>query len=84
MLDEPNSNLDAAGEEALTQAIEGIRRRGGIVIVVAHRPSALAALDHLLVLGGGKQRAFGLKSEIARQAAQPTPLRAVAGKQGTL
>ena len=45
VLDEPNSNLDAEGEEALTKAILGVRARGGIVIVVAHRPSALAAVD---------------------------------------
>lgn len=74
VLDEPNSNLDAAGDQALTQAIERIKARGGIVIVVAHRPSALAALDHLLVLGGGKQQAFGLKNDIARQALQPVPV----------
>ncbi|MBB6466843.1 ATP-binding cassette subfamily C protein [Aminobacter lissarensis] len=74
VLDEPNSNLDAAGDQALTQAIERIKARGGIVIVVAHRPSALAALDHLLVLGGGRQQAFGLKSDIARQALQPVPV----------
>ena len=43
VLDEPNSNLDAEGEEALTTAILGVRARGGIVIIVAHRPSALAA-----------------------------------------
>ena len=42
VLDEPNSNLDSEGEAALTQAIAGVRERGGIVIVVAHRPSALA------------------------------------------
>ncbi|WP_246801187.1 type I secretion system permease/ATPase [Mesorhizobium amorphae] len=79
VLDEPNSNLDAAGDQALTQAIEGIKARGGIAIVVAHRPSALAALDHLLVLGGGRQQAFGPKSEIARQALKPAavPLHAV-------
>ena len=41
VLDEPNSNLDTAGEEALTSAILSVRARGGIVIVVAHRPSAL-------------------------------------------
>lgn len=82
VLDEPNSNLDAAGEQALTQAIEKIRARGGIVIVVAHRPSALAALDHLLVLGGGRQQAFGLKSDVARQAIQPAPLHAVASAAG--
>jgi PrtD family type I secretion system ABC transporter len=79
VLDEPNSNLDAAGDQALTQAIERIKARGGIVVVVAHRPSALAVLDHLLVLGGGRQQAFGLKGEIARQALQPAavPLHAV-------
>lgn len=81
VLDEPNSNLDATGEQALTLAIERIRARGGIVIVVAHRPSALAALDHLLVLGGGRQQAFGLKGDIARQAMQPAPLHAVTSER---
>ena len=41
VLDEPNSNLDNEGEEALTRAIQGVRERGGIVVVIAHRPSAL-------------------------------------------
>src|SRR5205807_2860588 len=54
VLDEPSSNLDAVGEEALTEAILGVRRRGGIIIVVAHRPSALAAVDHLLVMNQGR------------------------------
>ena len=44
IMDEPNSNLDGEGEAALTQAIEGIRARGGIAIVIAHRPSALVAV----------------------------------------
>src|SRR6266540_6403254 len=48
VLDEPNSNLDAAGDEALTQAILGVRARGGIVVVIAHRPSAIAGVDLLL------------------------------------
>ena len=43
VLDEPNSNLDAEGDEALTRAIVGVRARKGIVVVVAHRPSAIAA-----------------------------------------
>ena len=64
VLDEPNSNLDAEGEEALTQAILGVRARGGIVLVVAHRPSALAAVDHVLALAGGRQQAFGPKDEV--------------------
>lgn len=64
VLDEPNSNLDAEGEDALTQAILGVRARGGIVLVVAHRPSALAAVDHVLALAGGRQQAFGPKDEV--------------------
>jgi ATP-binding cassette subfamily C protein len=64
VLDEPNSNLDAEGEEALTKAILGVRARGGIVVVVAHRPSALAGVDHILAMAGGRQQAFGPKDEI--------------------
>ncbi len=64
VLDEPNSNLDAEGEAALTRAIHGIRERGGIAIVIAHRPSALAAVDKVAVLGGGQLAAFGPKEEV--------------------
>jgi len=64
VLDEPNSNLDAEGEQALTDAIFGIRRRNGIAIVIAHRPSALAAVDQVLMMGGGKVLAFGPKEEV--------------------
>jgi PrtD family type I secretion system ABC transporter len=64
VLDEPNSNLDAEGDEALTAAILGVRKRGGIVIVIAHRPTALAGVDQILVLGGGRLQAFGPKDEV--------------------
>jgi ATP-binding cassette, subfamily C, type I secretion system permease/ATPase len=64
VLDEPNSNLDAEGDEALTQAILGARARGAIVVVVAHRPSALSGVDHVLALNGGRQQAFGPKDEV--------------------
>jgi PrtD family type I secretion system ABC transporter len=64
VLDEPNSNLDAEGDDALTQAILGVRERGGIAIVVAHRPSALAAVDHVLVMGEGRIQSFGNKDEV--------------------
>ena len=46
VLDEPNSNLDSDGDKALTQAIMRVRQRGGIVVVVAHRPSALAGVAY--------------------------------------
>lgn len=64
VLDEPNSNLDAEGEAALTVALEGVRERGGIAIVVAHRPSALAAADTVMIVAGGQIQAFGPKKEI--------------------
>lgn len=64
VLDEPSSNLDAEGEEALTQAIANVRRRGGVVVIVAHRPKALEAVDHVLVIGEGRVQAFGPKQQI--------------------
>jgi PrtD family type I secretion system ABC transporter len=87
VLDEPNSNLDAEGDEALTQAILGVRARGGIVVVVAHRPSAIAGVDYILVMAKGRQQQFGPKEEILSRVIQsPTPpraLKAVAEKGGT-
>ena len=64
VLDEPNSNLDAEGEQALTQAILGARARARIVVVIAHRPSALAGVDLVLMMADGKAQAFGPKDEI--------------------
>jgi ATP-binding cassette subfamily C protein len=64
ILDEPSSNLDAEGEEALTQAILNVRARGGVLIVIAHRPKALAGVDHVLVMHDGKLQSFGAKDEV--------------------
>ncbi|MGF6425608.1 ATP-binding cassette subfamily C protein PrsD [Bradyrhizobium elkanii] len=58
VLDEPDSNLDAEGEEALTNCIANVRRRGGIVVVIAHRPSALAAIEHVLIMNYGRVQAL--------------------------
>ena len=66
VLDEPNSNLDAEGEAALTRAIEGVRADGRTVVVMAHRPSAIAAVDLLLVLKDGRQAGFGPKADVLR------------------
>jgi PrtD family type I secretion system ABC transporter len=71
ILDEPNSNLDALGEQALTQAINAVRARGAIAIVIAHRPSAVSAVDHILVLNEGRVQAFGARDQILQQLAQP-------------
>ena len=63
-LDEPNSNLDADGDMALSQAVRSIRERGGIVIAVSHRPSLLEAFDKILLLRDGRMVACGPKQEI--------------------
>ncbi|TIP85651.1 MAG: type I secretion system permease/ATPase [Mesorhizobium sp.] len=83
ILDEPNSNLDSEGEAALTVAIQGVRARGGIAIVVAHRPSALASLDQVLVMANGRIQAFGPKNEILNKITRPAgvPLKVVSGPE---
>jgi ATP-binding cassette subfamily C protein PrsD len=71
VLDEPNANLDADGENALTRAIHILRYNKCIVIVISHRPSALAQLNMAMVLYEGKSIAFGPCEEIfARVRAQ--------------
>ena len=67
VLDEPNAHLDAQGEQALIAAIQNMRQRGRTVVIMAHRPSAIAACDMLLMLDQGTVRAFGPKDEVLRQ-----------------
>jgi PrtD family type I secretion system ABC transporter len=64
VLDEPNANLDADGENALSRAIQILRQNKSIVIVISHRPSVIAALDMALVLYEGKSIAFGSCREV--------------------
>ena len=67
VLDEPNSNLDSEGDQALARAIAALRKSGSTVIVMAHRPSAIAAVNKLLMLRGGKQVEFGPKDEVLQK-----------------
>ena len=64
VLDEPNANLDADGEISVAQAIRSVRSRGGIAVVIAHRPSAIATVELLLVMRGGAAVALGPKEEV--------------------
>jgi ATP-binding cassette subfamily C protein len=82
VLDEPNSNLDTEGDDALTRAIRSARERGAIVIVVAHRPVGIEAVDQILVLRDGRVQAFGPKEQVLAQVLQPriagpTPIKIV-------
>lgn len=73
VLDEPNSNLDSAGDAALARAIGSVRARRGIVVVVAHRPSALSGCDQVLVLADGQVQAFGPRDDVLRTVLQSAP-----------
>ncbi|MEJ6399514.1 type I secretion system permease/ATPase [Yoonia sp. 208BN28-4] len=68
VLDEPNANLDASGDEALRSAIEMLRAAGSTVIVMAHRPSAIAAVNKVLVMHAGRVAQFGDKAEVLQKA----------------
>ncbi|QDZ10693.1 type I secretion system permease/ATPase [Devosia ginsengisoli] len=72
VMDEPNAFLDAEGEQALNQAIQQIRERGGIAIIVAHRPSVLAAVDLVAVVQNGKLTSFGPRDQVVAQTRQQT------------
>jgi ATP-binding cassette subfamily C protein len=76
LLDEPNSNLDAAGEAALERAVRAIRDRGGIAILIAHRPSALAQVNYVCFMRDGRIEAFGPRDEVLEKiTSKPVPLR---------
>jgi ABC-type protease/lipase transport system fused ATPase/permease subunit len=78
VLDEPNSNLDGPGEEALIQTISDLKKLGVTVIVIAHRPSVLADMDKMLVLqANGSMAAFGSKAEVLAQYSRGPAVRQV-------
>ncbi|MEW5973234.1 MAG: type I secretion system permease/ATPase [Pseudomonadota bacterium] len=78
VLDEPNSNLDDAGERALLQAILALKKQGTTVVLITHRPSIIGAVDLVLLLREGTLAAFGPRDQVmaalqqqAQAAAQP-------------
>lgn len=64
ILDEPNSNLDSDGEQALMVALNEMKAGGTTIIIIAHRPSILGAVDRLMVLRDGSIELFGPRSEV--------------------
>lgn len=70
VLDEPNSNLDVAGEVALNEAVQSAKARGAIVAVVAHRAGSLAVADKVLVMESGQAIDFGPRDEVLKRLAE--------------
>ncbi len=73
VLDEPNSNLDNDGSLALNAAIRAMKAEGGSVLIMAHRPAAIAECDLLMMLDGGICRAFGPRDEVLRGVVRNAP-----------
>ncbi len=83
VLDEPNSNLDNEGSQALNVAIKQMKADGGAVLIMAHRPAAIQECDLLMVLEGGARKAFGPKDDILREMVKNhEQIRSNAGKGG--
>ncbi|WP_290747464.1 type I secretion system permease/ATPase [Amaricoccus sp.] len=66
VLDEPNSNLDAAGQDALNVAIRQAKSEGRVVVIMAHRPAGIAECDLILIIDGGMTKAFGPRDEVLK------------------
>jgi PrtD family type I secretion system ABC transporter len=86
VLDEPNSNLDVAGEDALLGALDAARATGATVILISHRPSVLDRMDKILVMREGTTDLFGPREQVLPQLMRPprpTPVPAVTVKEAT-
>jgi len=72
VLDEPNSNLDTIGDEALVVAVNTLRRRGAAVIIMSHRPNVISSVNHILALHKGRVAKFGEKSDMVANTSDVT------------
>ena len=78
ILDEPNANLDAEGEEALMRAIEAMKANGATVVIISHKPSIFRAADKMLVLRDGRVELFGPRDQVMSRLMKPAPKPAAA------
>ena len=82
ILDEPNASLDDPGVQALNRAIGNARTAGKLVLVMSHRPSALAECNKVMILEGGHMRAFGPRDEALNRFLRPVQSIVAANPRG--
>lgn len=84
VLDEPNSNLDQAGDAALLTTLAELKRRGSTVIVVTHRTNILQQVDRILMLAEGQVAMYGPRDEVLAALSQPPKVQAPRPVQGAV
>jgi ATP-binding cassette subfamily C exporter for protease/lipase len=77
VLDEPNSNLDDAGEKALCDAIQALKAQGKTILLVTHRQHILGISDRVLVMGEGKVKWYGKRDAMTSEPRRHGELRPV-------
>jgi ATP-binding cassette, subfamily C, bacterial exporter for protease/lipase len=83
VLDEPNSNLDEVGEQALVAAIVDFRKRGKTVVLITHRTSAISVTNKLLLLRDGASQMFGPTAQVLSDLNKVAQQQAQAAKPAT-
>jgi PrtD family type I secretion system ABC transporter len=81
VLDEPNSNLDAMGEQSLAETIKALKARGAIVILVTHRMNMLTYCDFVLVMNNGTVHAFGQREQVVNRLAGYQPPKQISDRK---
>lgn len=79
VLDEPNANLDSAGEEALLIAIQRLKAVGTTIVLVTHKINILSLVDKIMIMGDGMVQAFGSRDEVLRRLTGPKVVKASSG-----
>jgi len=83
MLDEPNANLDAEGDQQLIERLGKLKAEGATILVVAHRLSVLPIIDKLMVIRDGRLAMYGPRDQIVAQITpRLQPTRAAGGGKG--
>lgn len=77
VLDEPNANLDAEGEDALIRAITTLKQAGHTILMISHKPSLLQAVDKIMVMQNGQISEYGDTADVMAKFGAATPKPAI-------